>query len=426
MTVIIAGGGIGGLSLGLSLHQLGLHFHIVEAVSHVKPLGVGINLQPHAVRELFELGLEGSLDGIGLRTEEVAYFSTRGQLIWSEPRGLEAGYRWPQYSIHRGELQFLLYRELLARCGAGVITTGAALTGWHEDAHGVVVQLENRKTGAPLEDLHGQVLVGADGINSTVRAALYPDEGGARWRGTMMWRGVTRAQGFLSGRSMAMAGTGARKFVCYPIQDLGSGGEQRINWIADLALPPDYPWDRQDWNREGHLHDFAPQFADWKFDWLDIPGLIAAAEGIWEYPMVDRDPLPRWSHGRVTLLGDAAHAMYPIGSNGATQAIIDARVLARELDRGQGGTALAAYDADRREAVNRLVMLNRGDGPDKVLDEVAARAPDGFDDIADVMSARELADIAQSYKAVAGFDVDKLNARAPLIDSVRLKGRENR
>jgi len=415
MTVIIAGGGIGGLSLGLSLHQLGIHFHIVEAVSHVKPLGVGINLQPHAVRELFELGLENKLDGIGLRTEEVAYFSSQGQLIWSEPRGMEAGYRWPQYSIHRGELQFLLYRELLARCGPEVITTGAALTGWQEDALGVVVQLENRKTRDKLEDLHGQVLIGADGINSTVRGMLFPDEGGAKWRGTMMWRGVTRAPAFLSGRSMAMAGTADRKFVCYPIQDL-TGGEQRINWIADLRLPPDYEWDKQDWNREGHLHDFAPEFADWQFDWLDIPALINAAEGIWEYPMVDRDPLPRWSHGRVTLLGDAAHAMYPIGSNGATQAIIDARVLARELRRGQGEAALAAYDADRREAVNRLVMLNRSEGPDKVLDEVAARAPEGFTDIADVMSVRELTEIAQSYKAVAGFDVDQLNARAPSIE----------
>lgn len=425
MTVIIAGAGIGGLSLGLSLHQLGIHFHIVEAVSHVKPLGVGINLQPHATRELFELGLEKKLDDIGLRTEEVAYFSTQGQLIWSEPRGLEAGYRWPQYSIHRGELQFLLYRELLARCGPEVITTGAAVTGWREDALGVVVQLENRKTRDRLEDLHGLVLIGADGINSTVRSALYPDEGGAKWRGTMMWRGVTRAGAFLSGRSMAMAGTADRKFVCYPIQDLG-GGEQRINWIADLALPKDYAWDKQDWNREGHLHDFAPQFADWNFDWLDIPALIEAAEGIWEYPMVDRDPLPRWSHGRVTLLGDAAHAMYPIGSNGATQAIIDARVLARELRRGQGAAALAAYDADRREAVNRLVMLNRGDGPDKVLDEVAARAPDGFADIADVMSARELTEIAQSYKAVAGFDVEQLNARAPLIAPEGTRGTESR
>lgn len=416
MTVIIAGAGIGGLSLGLSLHQAGIHFHIVEAVAELKPLGVGINLQPHAVRELFELGLEPQLDDIGLRTQEVAYFSQQGGLIWSEPRGLAAGYHWPQYSIHRGELQLLLYRALLDRCGPDVITMGAALAGWDEDAHGVVAHLVNRRTGRALPDLHGLGLVGADGINSTLRAALYPGEGPAHWRGTMMWRGVTRAKRFLTGRSMAMAGTADRKFVCYPIQEF-EDGDLRINWIADLAKPADYQWTRQDWTREGHLHDFADHFADWSFDWLDIPALIRDAEGIWEYPMVDRDPLPRWSHGRVTLLGDAAHAMYPIGSNGATQAILDARVLAREmLKAGQTEAALQAYDADRREAVNALVLANRGDGPDVVLDKVADRAPDGFGDISEVMSHAELADIAGAYKKIAGFDVERLNARPGLLD----------
>lgn len=415
MTIIIAGAGIGGLSLGLTLHDAGIPFHIVEAVEELRPLGVGINLQPHAVRELFELGLQSQLDAIGLRTAEVAYFSQQGGLIWSEPRGMEAGYNWPQYSIHRGELQFLLYREVLRRCGDGVITTGAALSGWSETATGVAAHLVDRRAGAQLPDLHGQVLVGADGINSALRAALFPDEGPAKWRGTMMWRGVTRAPSFLTGRSMAMAGTAARKFVCYPIEDFGDG-EQRINWIADLAMPQDYRWNRQDWNREGHLHDFAGEFADWRFDWLDIPALIRDADGIWEYPMVDRDPLPRWSHGRVTLLGDAAHAMYPIGSNGATQAILDARVLARELLRhGQGAAALAAYDDARRAAVNALVLANRGDGPDVVLDKVAERAPDGFGDISEVMGRAELEEIAAGYKTVAGFDVERLNARPGMM-----------
>lgn len=416
MTVIIAGAGIGGLSLGLSLHQAGIHFHIVEAVEVIKPLGVGINLQPHAVRELYDLGLEAQLEKIGLRTAEVAYFSQQGGLIWSEPRGLDAGYHWPQYSIHRGELQFLLYQELLSRCGAQVMTLGAALSGWEEDSHGVVAHLENRSTGEPLPDLHGLVLVGADGINSTLRATLFPDDGPAHWRGTMMWRGVTRAKSFLSGRTMAMAGTADRKFVCYPIQEFADG-DLRINWIADLAKPADYRWNRQDWNRDGHLHDFADHFSEWTFDWLDIPALIRDAERIWEYPMVDRNPLPRWSHGRVTLLGDAAHAMYPIGSNGATQAILDGRVLAREMLRhGQTEAALAAYDADRRESVNALVLANRGDGPDVVLDKVADRAPDGFRDISEVMSAAELAEIAGAYKKIAGFDVDQLNARPGLMD----------
>ncbi|QBY00461.1 flavin-dependent oxidoreductase [Rhodophyticola sp. CCM32] len=411
MTVLIAGAGIGGLTLGLSLHQQGIPFHIVEAVEKLRPMGVGINLQPHAVRELFELGLEPELDAIGLRTEEVAYFSARGQSIWSEPRGMDAGYHWPQYSIHRGALQMLLFRTLVDRAGAGVIQTGAALTGWDEDRHGVWVHLANRKSGTALDDVHGEVLIACDGINSVARARLYPDEGAAVWSGTMMWRGVTDGPRFLTGRSMAMAGRSAQKFVCYPMQDHGDG-RMRINWIADLALPPD-----SDWTREGRLSDFAPAFADWQFDWLNIPWLIHHADRIWEFPMVDRDPLPAWSFGRVTLLGDAAHAMYPIGSNGASQAILDARVLTRELLRhGRGAAALQAYEADRRETVNALVLATRGDGPDTVLDIVAERAPDGFGKIDDVMSAADLRDVAARYKSVAGFDIDILNARAPLIE----------
>lgn len=415
MTVLIAGAGIGGLSLGLSLHQAGVPFRIFEAVHELRPMGVGINLQPHAVRELFEIGLEPELEGIGLRTAEVAYFSAQGKPIWAEPRGIAAGYTWPQYSIHRGELQFLLLHTLRERAG-DVVQTGAALAGWEEDAHGIRVHLEDRRTGRALDPLHGQVLVACDGINSTARARLFPDEGGAVWGGTMMWRGITDGPAFLTGRTMAMAGTADRKFVCYPIQDHGDG-TVRINWIADLRLPADHDWNRQDWTREGRLHDFAPRFADWHFDWLDIPWVIENAESIWEYPMVDRDPLPRWSHGRVTLLGDAAHAMYPIGSNGASQAILDARVLAREIRRhGADEAALAAYDDARREDVNKVVLANRGDGPDKVLDEVAARAPEGFERIEDVMSRDELERIANAYKAVAGFDVATLNARPPLMD----------
>ena len=416
MTVLIAGAGIGGLTLGLSLHQVGVPFRIVEAVRELRPMGVGINLQPHAVRELFELGLEAELDAIGIRTAEVAYFSEQGKPIWSEPRGRDAGYNWPQYSIHRGELQFLLLNALRARAG-DVVETGKALADWADTGARLSVQFEDRATGQKLDSVDAAVLVAADGINSTAREILYPGEGGAVWGGTMMWRGVTDGPAFLTGRSMAMAGTKDRKFVCYPIQT-HADGRVRINWIADLSMPPDFPWDRQDWTREGRLSDFAPQFADWHFDWLDIPWVIENAESIWEYPMVDRDPLPGWSFGRVTLMGDAAHAMYPIGSNGASQAILDARVLAREIRRhGAGETALAAYDAARREDVNKVVLANRGDGPDKVLDEVAARAPDGFDHIDDVIGAEELAAIAASYKSVAGFDVDALNARPSLIEA---------
>ncbi len=416
MTVLIAGAGIGGLALGLSLHQAGIPFRIFEAVHELRPLGVGINLQPHAVRELFELGLEDALEETGLRTREVAYFSSRGQEIWREPRGRRAGYAWPQYSIHRGQLQMLLLRALIARAGPEAVRFGAAVSGSEDMADGIRIFLQDRRSGGALGTAQGSALVAADGINSAIRARLYPEEGPAHWGGTMMWRGITRAPAFLGGRVMAMAGTKARKFVCYPIAE-HDDGTNLINWIADLAMPEGYSWRVQDWNRPASAEAFAPRFADWRFGWLDIPALIAAAEGIWEFPMVDRDPLPRWSFGRLTLLGDAAHAMYPIGSNGASQAIIDARVLTACLLReGAGPGALSAYDEARREAVNAVVLANRGDGPDRILDIVAERAPEGFDDIETVMPHAEREAFARSYKKTAGMDVEALNARPPIVD----------
>ena len=415
MTVLIAGAGIGGLSLGLSLHQLGIPFRIHEAVADIRPLGVGINIQPHAVRELYDLGLAEALDSNGLQTEEVAYFSAQGGRIWSEPRGRFAGYNWPQYSIHRGELQMLLRDALRDRAGGDALITGSAVTDWEDIADGIKITLTDRTTGHESGHDDGRVFVAADGINSTARARLYPDEGPAHWAGVMMWRGVTEGPQFLTGRTMAMAGRKAQKFVCYPIRDLAQG-RCLINWIADLGFPPDHDWASQDWNRQGDIADILPRFADWRFDWLDIPAIIAGASAIWEYPMVDRNPLPRWTHDRMTLLGDAAHAMYPIGSNGASQAILDARILARELrDHGVGPAALQSYESHRIEAVNALILANRGDGPDRVLDIVADRAPDGFTDISQVMSQAELETAAQGYKALAGMDIAALNARGPLV-----------
>ena len=414
MTVLIAGAGIGGLTLGLSLHQLGIPFRIFEAVEELRPLGVGINLQPQAARELFALGLEEGLDGIGLRTEEVAYFSVHGQPIWSEPRGQAAGYAWPQYSLHRGKLQMRLYQTLLARAG-DVVATGAAVTDWAEVDDGVEIKLTDRRSGQGLGTAQGAVIIACDGINSTLRARLYPDEGPAKWGGTMMWRGTSRGPRFLTGRSVTMTGEKNRKFVCYPIADDGDGS--LLNWIADLTMPSDYDWRKQDWNRDGDLQDVLPHFADWSFDWLDVPGVMTAADGIWEYPMVDRDPLPCWTHGPVTLLGDAAHAMYPIGSNGASQGIIAARVLARSLrDHGPTPGALTDYEQQRREAVNAVVLANRGDGPDKILDIVAARAPDGFSDIETIMPMAERRALADRYKSVAGMAVAAVNETAAIIN----------
>jgi 2-polyprenyl-6-methoxyphenol hydroxylase-like FAD-dependent oxidoreductase len=417
MTVLIVGAGIGGLATALSLHQIGVPCRVFETVARVEPLGVGINLLPHAVRELTELGLGDHLAATAIPTAELAYYSKRGQKIWSEPRGLDAGYRWPQFSIHRGELQMILHRAAAARIGAGNILTGHHLAGWDETSEGVRARFVDRHRGNALGAHDGRLLIAADGIHSAARARLYPDEGPPIWNGAVLWRGVSEAAPFLTGRSMIMAGHEFQKFVCYPISRPAlTRGRAVINWVAERKFPPDAPWRREDWNRPGRTEDYAPHFADWRFGWLDVPALIAAAERVFEYPMVDRDPLQRWSFGPVTLLGDAAHPMYPIGSNGASQAILDARVLAREIQaRGATPAALEAYEAERRPATARIVLANRGNGPEQVMQLVEQRAPEGFARIEDVLSRQELEDAAAGYKRLAGFDKDALNERSPIV-----------
>jgi 2-polyprenyl-6-methoxyphenol hydroxylase-like FAD-dependent oxidoreductase len=417
MTVLIAGGGIGGLTLALSLHQIGVPAKVFESVPELKPLGVGINVLPHAVRELIELGLHERLDAQAVATRELAYFSKRGRPIWSEPRGLEAGYKWPQFSIHRGTLQQILFEAALERLGAENILTSHHLSGWTETSDGIRASFIDKATGKTAGDYDGAVVIAADGIHSAARGRLYPNEGPPIWNGRILWRGVTAAKPFLSGRTMIMAGHEMLKFVCYPIsKQADQDGKLQINWIAERHMPPTYQWRREDYNRTAHMEEFLPWFADWKFDWLDVPGLIRNASHAFEYPLVDRDPIPQWTFGRVTLMGDAAHPMYPVGSNGASQAILDARVLTREiLAHGVSDAALKAYEAERRPATSELVLLNRRNGPEQVMQLVEERAPNGFDDVSDVLSRRELEDIAANYKRVAGFQVEGLNAKPPIV-----------
>jgi 2-polyprenyl-6-methoxyphenol hydroxylase-like FAD-dependent oxidoreductase len=415
MRVLVAGGGIGGLTAALSLHAAGIDVEVIESARSVQPLGAGINLLPHAMRELDELGLGEAVEAAGVATAQLAYFDRFGNAISSEPRGRAAGYRWPQVSIHRGELQMLLLAAVRERLGPDSVRASTAVTGFEQSPHGVIVALRDRVVGAPWSAA-ADVLVGADGIDSRVRARLHPGEGPPLWNGIGMWRGISPCAPFLSGRTMIMAGSNrSAKFVAYPIAE-PDGGVAKVNWVAEVrvAEPGSSPEPHSS-RREIGAAGVLEHFADWRFDWLDVPALIAAAPAVFDYPMVDRDPLAQWGSGRVTLLGDAAHPMYPIGSNGASQAIIDARVLALELARCGGDVAqgLAAYEAQRRPATSELVLANRRHGPERILSLVEQRAPAGFEAIDDVLRRDERDAIGRDYRRTAGFDLERLNAQPP-------------
>src|SRR6476661_7834622 len=368
--VTIIGAGIGGLVLALELHKAGIECRIYEAAPELRPLGVGINLLPHATAVLGGLDVMDGLTAIAVETEESIFFNRFGQKIFSEPAGRRAGYQWPQLSIHRGELQLHLADVVRQRLGADAIVLDHQATGVEQDENGVTVRFRSIRTGRPQESITSDIAVSAEGVHSSVRKQFYPEEGAPKYSGVVMWRGTTVALPFLTGGS--------------------------------------------DWGKQGDPADFMPAFEDWHFDWLDVPALLRGAESVLVYPMVDQDPLPQWTFGRVTLLGDAAHPMVPRGSNGAGQAILDAHALRLALesttDRQE---ALRAYEADRLPKTSAVVLTNRTNPPDAILREVWERTGDRpFNDINDVISPEELAKISQNYQTIAGFEVPATTSSA--------------
>ena len=411
MTVLIAGAGIAGLTLGLTLHQIGVPFRIFEAVDTIRPLGVGINLQPNAVRELYDLDLKDALESTGVATRSLGFYSKTGREIWTEPRGLHAGYNWPQYSIHRGKLQMLLHDALIQRAGENCIVTGHRVKQASETGELYVEHIGGTKKEK------GAIVIGADGIHSATRSQLVPQEGAPLWAGAILWRGVTRMPPFLSGKDMILAGHDTLRIVAYPISKADpETGLADVNWIAERRVDPAQGWRREDWNRPADLADFAPAFRNWRFDWLDVPEMIGAAERVYEYPMVDREPLERWTRGRITLMGDAAHPTYPVGSNGASQAIVDARILGAVIaEHGPTPVALEAYEAQVRPRTTQVTLANRGSGPDAILQQVEDLCAGEFDKIDDVLPHDVLAAHAEKYKALAGFGIEALNAQPALV-----------
>ena len=416
--VLVAGAGIGGLSVALTLHQVGVPCVVFESVADIKPLGVGINVQPNAVRELYELGFDSeSLDPIGVQTREWVLVGLNGREVYSELRGIKAGYNWPQYSVHRGKLQMLLYRAALERLGAASIRTGLKVTGYrnHPDGQGVTVLLQSRK-GDRCE-VEGSLLIAADGLHSAVRHQMYPGQPPIQWGGAIMWRGVTRGKPIRSGASFVGLGTHRHRVVFYPISAPDPRtGLADINWIAEITVDNSGGWPDGDWNKQVRHEDFMHHFEQWNYDWIDIPAMLRGASEVFEYPMIDREPVPTWVDGNVALLGDAAHVMYPTGSNGASQAIMDARVLgAAMLEHGVNSKALQAYDTQLCPEMSQLVLRNRGAGPFGLLNLLDDRCGGVFDNIDDVIPRAERDEFMLRYKTAAGFAAEKLNAAASII-----------
>lgn len=399
--VLIAGAGIGGLTAALSLHAAGIDALVLESARTIQPLGVGMNLLPHGVRELTELGLGDDLADLGVATAEHVFCDSAGNQLFTEPRGREQGYNWPQYSLHRGELQLLLLEKVRERLGPDAVRTGVRVLDFTEHPGAVRVHVQDRAKGVE-ETLDGSALIGADGLHSTVRARLHPQEGPLSWSGQRMWRGVTELeQPFLTGRSMVVASDGTASLVAYPI------GHNRINWVCLVRiaepgpLPADGAVDTVDEYRAGGLDEALSHYDGWSLGFLDVHDLLKRSDHILEYPMVDREPLSAWGRDRVTLLGDAAHPMYPAGANGASQAVLDARVLAHELARADGDTAagLAAYEQARLGATAGVVHAGR------MMERAAGPA---------MLNRETLAQIMELYRMKADSEMAELNARPSL------------
>lgn len=417
--VLIAGGGIGGLAMALTLHQIGVSFTVFEAVRDLAPLGVGINIQPNAVRELYDLDIgPDDLDAIGVPSKEWALVGLNGNDIYSEPRGLLAGYKWPQYSVHRGQFHMLLHRKLVERAGSESVKLGHKVTGYAKLADGRVKATITRADGSTVTET-GSVLIAADGIHSAVRAQMHPAQPPINWGGAIMWRGTTKARPIRTGSSFVGLGTHEHRIVFYPISPVDpETGLASINWIAERTVDNAEGWQNAGWFRPVEVDEFIDHFADWRYDWLDVPDLLRRADVAYENPMIDRDPVSSWQDGPVVLLGDAAHAMYPTGSNGASQAIIDARTLgAMMLEHGAGQAALAAYDDKLCGPISEVILRNRRAGPFGLLNIVDERCGGVFDNIDDVIAPEERAAFMARYKAAAGFAVEQLNSAPQTIPS---------
>ena len=412
MTVLIAGGGVGGLTLALMLKRRGVPAIVFEQATQIRELGVGINILPHAVKELAALDLLPALDAVGVRTKELAYLNRLGQKVWDEKRGTDAGFQFPQFSIHRGRLQKAIYDAVVKELGPDSVRTGLRLAGFLQDEGGVTAHFVDSHYGLTTETIRGGVLVGADGIHSVVRKKFYPRQGAPSWQGALLYRGCCEWPKFLTGASMYICGGMGAKLSLYPIAPGSKETTRLTNWaiVAKVADGDITPPPADSWSRTARMDEVAPYARRFTAPGVDVEALVRATPTAWEYPMCDRDPLPRWSFGRVTLMGDAAHPMYPVGSNGAAQAILDARCLADALASAEHPMrALYEYEQERLPKTAEIVRLNRKGGPERVIDEVEKLAPAGFEHVDRVLSHAEREAIVKGYAGKAGFALNQVN-----------------
>jgi 5-methylphenazine-1-carboxylate 1-monooxygenase len=406
MDVAIIGGGIGGLATALYLQRAGIACRVYEAVDEFSQLGVGINLMAHAIRALGELGVVEAIGKVAVEPHWTCFYNRHGQLIHRNKTGLFAGYRWPHYSVHRGDLHTILLDAVTARLGPDAIAMGHRFTRLEQDARGVTMHWEDPQ-GAPLPATRADIAIGCDGVNSRVRRQFYPNEGRLAFGGINMWRGSTTYRPILDGKSVILAGALATgKLVIYPMRN-HADGTQLINWNVEVQSEVAGP---NSWNSEGKVEDFIWRFSEGRIDWLDFPDLVSRADMVLEYPMVDRDPVTRWTFDRVTLLGDAAHPMYPRSGNGAAQSILDAQTIARLLASTPPLEALAAYQTARLELLNKIVLNSRSAPLDLIIETAEKRTGgERFARLEDAISQDEINAILDHFFKLTGSDIATVN-----------------